>query len=167
MSLRPRLLHLQHTPLVAGHPGGRRMYATLRHRYYWPHMAADAYEFVKKCDRCARERISLRAHASKLKLFPAKAPLESVAIDIMGPLPISGRKNRYLLVIVDRYTKLVRTVPLASATAFSVAKAFCEQWATDNFVIRQRRGVYRQVFPGSMPHLGHPEPVHHSLSPPD
>ena len=128
LSLRPRLLHLQHVPPSAGHPGGRRMYATLRHHYYWPHMAADTYDFVKNCDKCAQERITLRRHASKLKLFPAKAPLESVAIDLMGPLPVTNRKNRYLLVMTDRYTKLTRTVPLATATAFTVAKAFCEAW---------------------------------------
>ena len=127
-SLRPRLLHLQHVPPLAGHPGGRRMYATMRQHFYWPLMAADTYNFVRQCQECAKERISHRKHASYLKLFPARAPLESVAIDILGPLPITSSGHRFLLVITDRYTKLTKTVPMRSITALVVAKAFCEHW---------------------------------------
>ena len=43
-------------------------------------MALDVYNTVRNCASCARERISLRKHASYLKLFPAQAPLEYVAI---------------------------------------------------------------------------------------
>jgi Integrase core domain len=63
-----------------------------------------------------------------LKLFPAKGPLESVAMDILGPLPKSKHGNRFLLVITDRYSKVTQTVPLRAITALSVARAFCEQW---------------------------------------
>jgi transposase InsO family protein len=35
---------------------------------------------------------------------------------------------RFLLVMMDRFSKLTRTVPLRSISAFTVARAFCEQW---------------------------------------
>ena len=38
------------------------------------------------------------------------------------------RGNRYLLVIVDRFTKLVKTVPLKNISASSVARAFVTHW---------------------------------------
>ena len=37
-SLRPRLLSSSHYVAVAGHPGGRRMYETMRKKFYWPSM---------------------------------------------------------------------------------------------------------------------------------
>jgi hypothetical protein len=60
--------------------------------------------------------------------FPAKGPLESVAMDILGPLPRTKHGNRFLLVIADPYTKVTRTVPLRKVTALSVARAFVDQW---------------------------------------
>ena len=40
-SLLDRLLYLSHYPRLAGHPGGTRMYYTLRRDYYMPMMAND------------------------------------------------------------------------------------------------------------------------------
>ena len=127
-ALQPRLMHLQHVPPIAGHVGGRRMYATMRQHFYWPLMASDTYNFVRQCDACAREQLATHRKASKLKLFPAKAPLESVAIDLLGPLPTTTRGHKYILVITCRYSKLTKTVPLRTITAYAVAKAFCEHW---------------------------------------
>ncbi len=70
----------------------------------------------------------MRRQASPLKLFPAKRPLESVAIDILGPLTQTVRKHRFLLVMTCRYSKLTRVVPLVKITALSVAKGFCNDW---------------------------------------
>ena len=104
------------------------MYQTLRRTFYWPSMALDAYHTVRKCSSCTRERITLRKHATHLSLFSAQAPLEYVAIDILGPLPKTTYGHRYLLCITDRYSKMVRTIPLKNITAAIVAKAFCEHW---------------------------------------
>ena len=89
------------------------MYKTLSRQFFWPALAVDCYAVSRNCAECARERVTLRQHSKELKLFPAKAPLESVSIDILGELVTTKRKNRYLLVICDRYTKLVRTIPLS------------------------------------------------------
>ena len=91
-------------------------------------MALDAYATVRGCIKCAKERIKLRLRTNKLKLFPAKAPLESTSIDILGELVRTPRNNRYLLVITDRFSKLVRTVPLKRITAAIVARAFTKHW---------------------------------------
>ena len=56
------------------------------------------------------------------------ASLESVAIDILGPLPKSKRGRKYLLVITDRFTKLTQVVALRSVSAYVVTVAFCEFW---------------------------------------
>ena len=127
--LRPRILLLAHYPRLAGHPGGTRMYQTLRRTFYWPSMALDVFNTVRQCSPCAKERLSLRKHSKFLKLFPAQRPLEFVAIDILGPLPRTKNGNKYLAVITDRYSKFVQTVPLRNVTAWTLAKAFCDHWA--------------------------------------
>ena len=99
-----RLLHLEHYPRTVAHPGVTRMLRTIRRTYFWPNMAEDVLETVRQCDACARNRIALSRRTNHLGLFPAHAPLESVAMDILGPLPKTRHGNRFLLVIADSAT---------------------------------------------------------------
>ena len=127
-TLKPRVLYISHHSKLAPHPGGRKMYATLRRFLYCPSMAVDVYAVPRNGVSCAKNRISLRQHRNFLKLFPARAPLEFVAIDILGELIKTPRGNRYMLVISDRFSKLVRTVPLKKVTSSEVPKAFVHHW---------------------------------------
>jgi len=65
-------------------------------------------------------------HTNTLKLFPVKHPLGDVAIDILGPVPKTTRGNLYIVVIMDRYSKLCRLEPLSNVRASTLAKAFGE-----------------------------------------
>ena len=42
-----------------------------------------------------------------------RKPFERVAIDIIGPLPKANRGIRYILTVVDHFTKHVKTFALA------------------------------------------------------
>jgi hypothetical protein len=126
--LRERILQLAHHSATAGHPGGRKMYQTLRLSYYWPLMSRDVAEIPKRCTECIRERVGSQSHRAPMQLFPAPGPLEFVAIDILGPLPKTRAGMQYVLVIMDRFSKLVRTVPLKTITADTVCNAFIEEW---------------------------------------
>ena len=49
------------------------------------------------------------------------APLDRVGIDLLGPLPLTPRGNRHLLVIQDYFTKWVEVYPVADTTAETCA----------------------------------------------
>ena len=83
-SLKERILYINHHAKLAGHPGGRKLYHNIRKDFYWPALAVDCYATVRRCPHCARNRIKLRQNATRLQLFPSKAPLSSVCIDILG-----------------------------------------------------------------------------------
>jgi transposase InsO family protein len=127
-ALVPRLLHLEHYPRTVSHPGVTRMLRTIRRTYFWPNMAENVLETVRQCDACARNRIIVSRRTNPLDRFRANAPSESVAMDILGPLPKTRHGKRFLLVIADRYSKITRTVPLRVTTALAVAQAFCDHW---------------------------------------
>jgi Integrase zinc binding domain len=102
-SLVSRILYFEHYPPAAGHPRAHRMFQTIRKTLFWPRIAEDVYETFRQCDLCARNRLSEKRKTKPLKLFPANGPLESVAMDILGPLPWTKHGNSFLLVISDRY----------------------------------------------------------------
>lgn len=91
-------------------------------------MAADIIQTVRTCQHCAKNRIRLIKRSNPMKLFPATEPLESVAMDLLGPLPKTKKGNQYILVITDRFTKLTQIVPLRTITAEAVAAAFVIHW---------------------------------------
>ena len=123
-----KVLKLHHHTPLAGHPGQDRMYQRIRQSYYWPHMAADINATVRDCHKCARDRIRLRKRTKPLKLFPAIKPLQSVCIDILGPLPLTKTGFRFILVITCRFSKLTQVVPLRRINAYTVAVAFVQHW---------------------------------------
>ena len=104
------------------------MYHHVISTYYWPKMAADTYRTVQTCNACARNRVKLRKRTHPLRLFPAQRPLESLSIDILGPLTKTKKGHRFLLVITDRFTKLTQVIPLRRIDAYTVAVAFVEAW---------------------------------------
>jgi Integrase zinc binding domain len=75
------------------------MFQTIRRTFVWPRIAEDVYEAVTTCRVCARNRIAEKIKTNPLKLFPAKGLLESVAMDILGPLQRTKHGNRLLLEI--------------------------------------------------------------------
>lgn len=126
--LRQKVLFLAHYTPVAGHPGVTRQYYTMRRTFYWPAMMRDIQSASSNCHECSIERVKLRSHQSKLKIFPAKQPLESVANDILGPLHRTKQEHRFVLVMTDRFSKLVKVTALRNITVLTVAKGFLEHW---------------------------------------
>ena len=123
-----RVLSLCHDPISAALPGGRKMYKTLRENCYWPGLAVDCSNYVRNCHECAKERVRIRKQTRPMKLFPASSSLDDVSMDLIRPLLKTTDGNNYLLVITDRYTKLVRAIPLRNTTAPAVAKAITRDW---------------------------------------
>ena len=104
------------------------MHETLRRTYYWPSMASDIMFTVRTCPHCAKNRVRLIKHSNPMKLFAATTPLESVAMDLLGPLPPSKRGHRFILVMTDRFSKLTQVVAMKKTTAAMVAAEFCLHW---------------------------------------
>ncbi|VDI82336.1 Hypothetical predicted protein [Mytilus galloprovincialis] len=53
-----------------------------------------------------------RKAKSKMKQYNVGAPMERVALDIIGPLPISYKNNKYALIVTDYFTKWVEGFPM-------------------------------------------------------
>ena len=100
----------------------------MRRWFYWESMVVDVYAFVGNCIECARNRAGKRRRTNYLKKFPPTEPLTDVCMDLLGPLPRTDVGNEYLLVLVDRFSKLTRAVPLQRTDADTVSAAFLDFW---------------------------------------
>jgi len=121
--LRAELLY----PLAA-HPGGSRMYQTMRNQYNWPSLAAYVVGWVAACPICAKNRLMGTESTAPMRLVPATEHFAALAIDLLGPLPRTPEGYEYILVICDRFTKVTRAVPLRDMSAPDVISAFLDTW---------------------------------------
>jgi len=122
------VLRAEHSSALVAHPGGSRMYQTMRKHFYWPSLATDVLGWVAACPNCAKTRLMGTQSTAPMRLFPAKEPFEAWAIDLLGPLPRTLEGYECILVICDRFTKITRAVPSKDISALDVLSAFLDTW---------------------------------------
>ena len=56
------------------------------------------------------------------------SPMERIAIDVLGPLPITETGNKYILIVADYFTKWVEAYPMPNQEATTVAKLLVREF---------------------------------------
>ena len=54
--------------------------------------------------------------------------MERIAIDVLGPLPITETGNKYILIVADYFTKWVEAYPMPNQEATTVAELLVKQF---------------------------------------
>ena len=119
---REELVSELHGGQTGGHLGQKKTLAKVRQRFYWAGMSADVRSFVRQCDTCASKKSPAKARKAPLQQYAVGAPMQRVALDILGPLPETERGNKYILVIGDYFSKWVEAYPVPDEKAETVAQ---------------------------------------------
>ena len=111
------LLREVHAGVCGNHVGAWTLVGkALRQGYYWPTMLSDATELVKKCKVC-QEHFKISHLPSKpLTSVTSPWPFQQWGLDILGPLPIRKGQCKFVVVVVDYFTKWAKSEPLATIT---------------------------------------------------
>ena len=137
-SLRTDVLKQLHDSPAAGHLGFKKTTERVKARFYWCGLRKDVESWCVRCDVCASRKKPSKTPRAPMKTYNVGAPMERIAIDVMGPLPTTDRDNKYILVISDYFTKWTESYPMPNQEAVTVA----------NVVVREfisRFGVPRQL----------------------
>ena len=54
--------------------------------------------------------------------------MERIAIDVLGPLPITETGNKYILIVADYFMKCVEAYPMPNQEATTVAELLLKQF---------------------------------------
>ncbi|KAF1332102.1 reverse transcriptase, partial [Globisporangium splendens] len=125
--LRNRVLFEYHDAPFRGHPGREKTYLALSRDFYWSHQYKWVRKYVRACEVCQRVKPAPVTNAP-LRSLPVPADCwKSVSMDFIFGLPADSSKKTGILVIVDRFSKMVHlsAVP-ASVTAKQTAQIFLD-----------------------------------------
>uniref|UniRef100_A0A5S6QWV2 RNA-directed DNA polymerase n=1 Tax=Trichuris muris TaxID=70415 RepID=A0A5S6QWV2_TRIMR len=129
--MRREILEELHDAPAGGHLGERRTLEKARCRFYWPGMAKDIKLWCRTCDACACRKGPSRRSRQPLQSIQTGYPFQRVGIDFLGPLPKTTTGKRYVLVVVDYFTKWTEAYATENMEAKTVAKVL-----VDNFITR-------------------------------
>uniref|UniRef100_A0A8K9V225 Gypsy retrotransposon integrase-like protein 1 n=1 Tax=Oncorhynchus mykiss TaxID=8022 RepID=A0A8K9V225_ONCMY len=124
LGVRDKLIRWAHVLPSSGHPGVTRTVGSLQGRYWWPTLAKDVKGYVSSCSVCAQSKAPRHLPRGKLQPLPVpQRPWSHLSIDFLTDLPPS-QGNTTVLVIVDRFSKSCRLLPLPGIpTALQTAEA--------------------------------------------
>ena len=127
-SLRSDIISAHHSLEASGHLGPMKTLFRLRAKYFFEGITAEVKQFCATCEVCFLNNHTYQRNAqAPLKLFPANRPGQYLSIDLIGEIHGPGR-YRWILTMVDRFTRFVRAVPLINATSETIAQALMKHW---------------------------------------
>ena len=121
--LRTRIIKFFHEHYVSGHRGAVETISAVESRFYWPSVKTEVEAYIRQCASCKVSK-PLRTTKVPLEPLPFTGPWLDVHLDFMEMPRNSANPYLHLLVIVDRYTRMVELVPTKEANALVSARIF-------------------------------------------
>ena len=104
-SLRHEILVSCHDDPTVGHLGVLKTYEKVCVRYFWHGVFKDIEHWCNSCVDCAMKKIPRGKRKAPLLPIPVEGAFDRVAMDILGPFPVTNDGNRYIIVFSDYYTR--------------------------------------------------------------
>ncbi|GFX58698.1 transposon Tf2-9 polyprotein [Trichonephila clavipes] len=120
---RERILQEYHD----AHYGVENTYKKISSRYYFQGMKKFISEYIKTCPEFNRYKLTNQKPARVLRTPAYAQRLETLAIDLFGPLPETPTGKKWIFIVEDTSTKWVELFALAEATAENCAKTLIEE----------------------------------------
>lgn len=135
---RQNILQFYHNADTAGHYGVDRTTQRIASRYYWQGMRGDIAKHVKECLECQRYKSTNLKPLGLYQTVSSNQRFEIIAIDLFGPLPLTGTGHQWILIVEDVASRWVELFALVEATAEICAKTLIDE-------IFLRYGVPRKI----------------------
>lgn len=113
-----------------GHFGTKKTFMLMRMHFWWPCMYRDVAEFVRCCAACQRRRPPPSNGREQDASFATLYPMQLICWDIMGPIPESRQGNKYMLVMVDAFSRWAHVTALKEASAETLSTVLWQFIAT-------------------------------------
>ncbi|CAC5382285.1 unnamed protein product [Mytilus coruscus] len=94
-SFKTDILTNLHDAVTAGHLGVNKTLGRIRERFYWTGVGENVKEWCRRCHQCGSRKRPPKTFRAPMKTYNVGAVMERVAMDIMGPLPLSEHQKNW------------------------------------------------------------------------
>ncbi|EFP10573.1 hypothetical protein CRE_23798 [Caenorhabditis remanei] len=111
------------------HLGSEKTLEMIKRYFQWTSMKAQVVQEINRCILCRRIKTD-RHQTTKEPMGPVDkvdTPVSHWHIDHCGPLPITEKGNRFILVFRDPFTKYLVTAPVPNQNAETTSDVFIER----------------------------------------
>ncbi|KAL5509260.1 hypothetical protein EMCRGX_G004598 [Ephydatia muelleri] len=145
-----RILESCHAGIEGNHLGRDKTIQKISSRFFWKNINEDIRIFVQRCEKCQRTNAKFSKSNAKLHpIVPMPNVWHQVGIDLIGPLPTTSKGNKYVVTLVDYFSKWPEAAPLKDKTAASVAlflfETFCRFGCCEVIISDQGREFVNKV----------------------
>jgi transposase InsO family protein len=102
------------------HPGIIHLYDQLRERVWWPRMLSSVIDYVRACKVCQTAKSDRMKYLPRPMSIP-EGPWTHIAIDHIGPFPMTNGGHKYILIVVDRFTRYAEGFACTDESAYTTA----------------------------------------------
>jgi Integrase zinc binding domain len=110
--LKEAILRENHATPQAGHVGRTKLLEAVQRYYWWPTVREEVEDYVRTCEQCQRNKAGTQLQAGLLQPLPIpERRWESISMDFITELPMTGKGHDAILVVVDRLSKYAHFIP--------------------------------------------------------
>jgi len=124
---REEIMQAAHASVTGGHMGVKNTQTKVAKRAYWVGWTRDVRDFCRRCDICAKYHRGTVSKLGELQNMCVGAPWERVAIDVTGPHLQPNKGNKFMVTVLDHFTKYAFAFPVRAHDAVTVARHLVER----------------------------------------
>ncbi|XP_065717551.1 gypsy retrotransposon integrase-like protein 1 isoform X1 [Patagioenas fasciata] len=117
-----KVLEKCHENAAGTHHGISRTLTLVESSYYWTSITNDVKQWVYACQHCQVAK-NTTTTAPKTYTVKAEEPWTAVTIELMGPFSVTNRSHKYIIIMIDLFTRWAVILPLHDTSAAEIAKA--------------------------------------------
>jgi len=125
---RSQLIQVIHSSI--GHAGIAKVLHILQDHYYWPGLSDDTKIQINQCAECQLMKNNAARIRAPLQPTIVGEPFERIAIDISGPFHHSKHGHRYIMAVIDYFSKFLVLIPLRRIDTETIARKLFHHWIT-------------------------------------
>ena len=129
-ALQGEVLSAIHNSVMSGHLGVKKTVSKAKKYFYWFQMQNSVQSWIQNCKVCSARKHPRKSPRAPLKKYTAGYPLDRACTDILGPFPTSNNGNRYILLVMDQFTRWVEAYAIPDFTAQTVAHKIVHEFVS-------------------------------------
>ena len=126
--LERRTEKINETHKMLSHAGADKTFLYLANNYDMADMKDSVKDCVSRCEACQRVKVLTTKTKEDTMNLSAKEAFEKIYIDICGPLQETFRKKRYILAIIDQYSRYISLTAITRQDEETLKRVILNVW---------------------------------------